>query len=414
MIYECIFESATDFTGGLADAVQNGKAVVLDNQGNIKSLVNDAAKSKSNAIEIDFGHAYNMVNPVYPDRVAYTHFGIIWNKYTGENRIFYSRNLYDYNFKGNSNWKIKTSQLSEIWDTKGEIMFKAVPYFVKKGDDLKEYNRILAFNTYNGKAIMFQYNASKAEFVETSKDIKESVYKSPKGGKIMWGVNVVYEEGGEPIFTYYRWNTLTGKNSLKDLGDNFTIDPEVDGEFMIAFDRGVNDQKEYVLYTTKSFRTFRKSYGWENLKKKLSYSTLGEDANYTIHLALMKKVSDDFSKPTIKTAIIFDASSLNNDVGIFGNEHQTFEKYKEMNINKDGYKLLGKPGEEIGVCMFSNAEDVRVEYLFWNKNTGKFKIFTYSYFAKKFDNFKESLFVDDNLLTLPVGTAAKVTKGEAP
>lgn len=413
LIYDYVFESATDFTGGLADAVQNGKAVVLDKQGNIKSLVNEAGSDKSNAIEIDFGHTYNMINPaVHKDKVVYAHFGIVWNKYTGENRIFYSRNLYDYDFKGKSNWKIKTSQLSEIWDTRGEIMFKAVPYFVKKWDDVKEYNRILAFNTYNGKAIMFQYNASKAEFVETSKDIKESPYKSPKGGKIMWGVSVVYEKGGEPSFTYYKWNTLTGKNSLKDLGDDFTIDPEVDGEFMIAFDSGVNDQSEYVLYTSKSFRTYRKSYGWENLKKKLSYSTL--DANYTIHLALMKKASDDIYKATVKTAIIFDANSLNNDVGIFGNEHQTFEKYKSMNINKAGYEVLSKPGEEIGVCMFSNAEDVRIEYLFWNKTTGKFKIFSYSHHEKKFDDFKESLFVEDNLLKLPVGTAAKVTKGEAP
>ena len=410
-VTDVIFDEAESFTDGYASVAKGGTKMVLDKSGKTTILSNSSEGNKKNSIEINFAHTFN--GEIRVKYMKFVHMGIVWDKYTGENRIFYSSNLYEYNFAGKSNWTIKKSQLTDIWDSKGEVRFQAISYFAGKDGEDGIMNMILAFNTYTGKAKIFKYNSDYGEFRVSSSSLKNSEYMSPKGGKVMWDCNVVYEDGEDPKFVYVKWNTLTGKNSLRDMGEDFSIDPEKDGEFMIAYDNGINNQSEYILYCTKSLRSYRKSHGWINIKENLNY-TANSDANFSIDLALMNKANSDIYGSNEITAMVFDSKSLNNNVGLIGNKYQQFKRYTTLSIDKKKYADLVGEGGEIGMCLFSNTEDQRVEYLFWNKTTGKFKIFTYADHFTKFDNFEESIAVDENLLKVPAGTAANVTKGTAP
>jgi hypothetical protein len=362
--------------------------------------------SQKNTTEISFSHTYDNRY----EKSAYL--GIIWNKKTGKNKIFYAKDLANYDFKGHSKWEILPEQLAPIVDKRGEIMFKSLTCLAPNGEyyyKRDEKNRFLAFNTFTGKAMIFEYTGKTPAFKLIDKVLSESKYKSPKGGKVMWDVDYEYKIEGKPKYHYIQWNTLTGKNSLKDLGSELTLDPTKDGEFMITHGVTRDGVKDYIMYTTKSLKAYTRNLGWIDLKNQLDITP--EKANYTVLLDLAKKKPENYknSKPERREVMIFEANFKSNTIGLLGNKDQCFFGYDDLTIPANKYADLRTSTGEIGVCQMADAEDRKIEYLVWNKETGKFKLFTFDRTWKELA-FKTTVNVNENLLLKKVGVPAKMSK----
>jgi hypothetical protein len=222
-------------------------------------------------------------------------------------------------------------------------------------------------------------------------------------------VDYEYKIEGKPKYHYIQWNTLTGKNSLKDLGSELTLDPTKDVEFMITHGVTRDGVKDYIMYTTKSLKAYTRNLGWIDLKNQLEMTPA--NANYTVLLDLVKKKPENYknSKAEKREMMIFEGNSKVNTMGLLGNSKQCFFGYDDLILPLKKYTDLKSTDGEIGVCQMADAEDRNIEYLLWNKSTGKFKLFSYVRGQQGLE-FKTTVHVNENLLLKKVGVPAKMVK----
>lgn len=402
LVIPMIYTSATEFKNGLATVQSNGEYFSI----NKLQEKMEYSSTGSNSIEMSFDYAY-------VDGTK-AHLGVVWDKKTGLNRVFSSTNIYNYAFNGSANYDLTPTQLSPIIGERGEIMMKARQYGGGRNKSMFRY-KILAWNTYSGKYLMFEFDKKKGKFIAVnfanSPNLKESYLKSDKGGRVM--LDFVYFYAGRDDFSSEKivgWNTLTGKNSVED---DFVIPgykPEVDGEILVQFSMTASSKFVNAFpYTSKTLKTEK-----ECLAKKLGDDAYKSGLDYRAdknseHTLMFKNV---FGKNY--EMMIFEQSTLNNSIGlrkvVFSETDHLF-LYENLKLEDYNYSYLrNNSNEEIGVMQIGCRMNGKLEYMFWNKSTGHLTLFTY----QKGDpsKFKQTISVSENLLDLKASTAStKVSIG---